>query len=97
MIYSEAPSDLQIFVEPKNQTVGQGSNVEMRCDVRGILHPIIKWTRVGQQLDPSVDSTNQVLKLYNVQPSDRGLYVCVATNYQNLAQGVSTLEVERKF
>lgn len=86
-----------ITIEPKNQTVAQGSNVEIRCNIGGISRPVIQWTKLGESLDSKVDARNPVLKLYNVQTNDRGVYVCVASNEDNYVQGSSMLEVERTY
>lgn len=81
-------------MEPKNQTVGQGTNVEIRCEVFGTPRPTIKWTKVGESLNSSIDASNPILRLYNVQPRDRGTYICVGSNVDTFVQGSATLEVE---
>ncbi|KAF5283747.1 hypothetical protein FQR65_LT02641 [Abscondita terminalis] len=86
----------KVTVEPQQVTVDQGSTIEIRCIATGSPAPTIKWTRVNDPLSTNAQQIGPVLKIQNVQIRDRGVYVCVASNNNGIAQGSSIIEVERR-
>ncbi|KAK4879912.1 hypothetical protein RN001_008058 [Aquatica leii] len=86
----------KVNVEPAQVTVDQGSTIEVRCAATGLPAPTIKWTRVNEPLSQNTQQIGPVLKIQNIQVRDRGVYVCVASNSNGIAQGSSIIEVERR-
>ncbi|XP_031342212.1 basement membrane-specific heparan sulfate proteoglycan core protein isoform X8 [Photinus pyralis] len=86
----------KVSVDPTQVTVDQGSTIELRCEATGVPAPTIQWTRVTDPLGPNAQQIGSVLKIQNVQIRDRGVYVCVASNRNGVAQSSSIIEVERR-
>ena len=51
---------------------------------------------MNEDFGPSVSVNGNVLKLTNAAVSDRGMYLCSATNRAGTSQAASILEVESK-
>ncbi|XP_071052422.1 basement membrane-specific heparan sulfate proteoglycan core protein isoform X15 [Onthophagus taurus] len=83
-------------VSPVNQTVGQGTTVEIHCDASGSPTPDVKWTRVHEKLGYNAHQIGNTLRIDNVDISDRGVYVCVASNEFGFSNNSSFLEVSRR-
>ncbi|XP_025835855.1 basement membrane-specific heparan sulfate proteoglycan core protein-like [Agrilus planipennis] len=86
----------EVRIEPQRQTISQGSTAEIVCNVSGFPPPTIKWTKVGDALPPNAQQIGSVLRINNVQISDRGVYVCVASNDVGIAQASSIIEIDRR-
>lgn len=86
-----------VSVLPERIVVSEGSNVELRCDATGIPPPVIKWTKLNSAgtMD-NIEQLGPILHIQNIKMSDRGVYVCIASNIHGLVQNSSTVEVERK-
>lgn len=75
-----------IYQGQTTQTVNvdEGFNVTLTCAAAGYPTPNISWVRVnGQTLPPPYNRyayKGNVLQLYNVQATERGMYRCVADN-----------------
>lgn len=82
-------------VSPERITISQGSSTELYCEATGSPTPTVKWTRIGSELPSHITQSGSTLYIRNVQVSDRGLYVCVTSNSQGLAQASSIVEVNR--
>ncbi|KRT82106.1 Immunoglobulin, partial [Oryctes borbonicus] len=91
--YGDFPT---VRITPKNQTVGQGSTVQIHCDATGIPPPTVKWTRVHEDFGSTTHQEGSVLRINPVNVEDRGIYVCVANNVHGIAQDSSLLFVERR-
>nr|XP_032625909.1 roundabout homolog 3 isoform X2 [Chelonoidis abingdonii] len=69
---------------PANQTLAVDATAQLQCHVSGNPLPSIQWLKDGQQVvgrDPRVSLLdNGTLQITNVQVTDSGLYVCVATS-----------------
>nr|XP_056716013.1 roundabout homolog 3 isoform X13 [Euleptes europaea] len=69
---------------PTNQTLALDSTAQLQCHVTGNPLPSIQWLKDGQRIvgsDPRVSLLdNGTLQITNLQVSDSGLYVCVATS-----------------
>ncbi|XP_055516799.1 roundabout homolog 3 isoform X1 [Leucoraja erinacea] len=68
---------------PGNQTLGVDSTAQLQCHVMGNPLPSVHWLKDGQRIlgnDPRVSMLdNGTLQVTNVQVSDTGMYICVAT------------------
>jgi hypothetical protein len=65
------------FAQPKNQTVSEGSHVEVRAYASGAPYPAYQWHFNGA---PIAGETKYVLKLYNVSTNNAGIYTVTASN-----------------
>uniref|UniRef100_A0A8D0G6Z4 Roundabout guidance receptor 3 n=1 Tax=Sphenodon punctatus TaxID=8508 RepID=A0A8D0G6Z4_SPHPU len=67
-----------------NQTLAVDSMAQLQCHVTGNPLPSIQWLKDGQRIvgsDPRISLLdNGTLQITNLQVSDSGLYVCVATS-----------------
>lgn len=86
-----------VSVVPESIVVPEGRSVELRCDAIGIPPPVIKWTKLNAAgTTDNIEQLGPILHISNIKISDRGVYVCVASNVHGLAQNSSIVEVERK-
>ena len=59
----------------ENQTLTEGGNMALTCQVFGDPPPVVLWIKPdGQRV------TTNVLKLMNIKRSEAGQYICEATN-----------------
>ncbi|XP_069077606.1 roundabout homolog 3 [Pleurodeles waltl] len=69
---------------PSNQTVPKDSAVQLQCEVTGMPFPSIQWLKDGQRIMGSGTRVamldNGTLQITNIQVTDSGSYICVATN-----------------
>ncbi|XP_007433382.1 roundabout homolog 3 [Python bivittatus] len=69
---------------PMNQTLAIDSTALLQCHVTGNPLPSIQWLKDGQRImgsDPRMSLLdNGTLQITNLQISDSGLYVCIATS-----------------
>lgn len=69
---------------PNNQTVPKDSAVQLQCQVTGNPFPSIQWLKDGQRIvgsDTRVGMLdNGTLQITNLQVTDSGSYLCVATS-----------------
>ncbi|XP_072834939.2 roundabout homolog 3 isoform X2 [Pogona vitticeps] len=69
---------------PTNQTLAIDSTAQLQCQVTGNPLPSIQWLKDGQRIvgsDPRISLLdNGTLQITNLQISDSGLYVCIATS-----------------
>lgn len=80
-------------VTPERVTVSQGSLIEVRCDVTGSPPPLIKWTKLHSPDNANFEQIGPILRIRNAQVSDRGVYICVASNVHGLVQNSTIIEV----
>lgn len=82
-----------VFVtRPESQTAYVGSTVTLSAIATGDPTPNYQWRKDGQPLPGRTSST---LTIANVQPSDAGVYVSIATNGGGTAESAAaTLTVE---
>ncbi|XP_043237332.1 basement membrane-specific heparan sulfate proteoglycan core protein-like isoform X3 [Amphibalanus amphitrite] len=81
-------------VEPNRQTVAQGTTITLRCLTEGSPPPEVTWSKAGEPLPARADQRGGVLTIPAADVSDRGLYVCRATNSVGTAQTSAIVEVE---
>lgn len=92
--FSIAPT---VNVVPEKIVVSEGRSVELRCDATGIPPPLIKWTKLNAAgTTDNIAQLGPILHISSIKVSDRGVYICVASNAHGLAQNSSTVEVESK-
>ena len=58
--------------------------------------PEVSWSKAGESLPPRASQRGGVLTIPTAAVSDRGLYVCRATNSAGTAQASAIVEVERE-
>uniref|UniRef100_A0A0B7ATX1 Basement membrane-specific heparan sulfate proteoglycan core protein n=1 Tax=Arion vulgaris TaxID=1028688 RepID=A0A0B7ATX1_9EUPU len=80
-------------VTKQNQAV-IGSTLEIRCNVQGDPPPAIRWEKDRGSLPLQHQIRNGVLTIYNIQPSDSGRYLCIATNDAGTATDFSIIAVD---
>lgn len=105
VLVPDAPPVFTNFTFP-NVTLerNMGSSVILRCPVRGHPIPEISWFKDGIQVeDPMTRDPDTEIKigkctvtLQNLQPSDSGNYMCIATNELGTVNGTFHLHVIKK-
>jgi hypothetical protein len=71
---------------PSNQTMFEGENATISCNVTGTPPIVVTWEKDGTDFKVSSDSRlqssndGQQLTVTQVVPLDSGSYVCVANN-----------------
>lgn len=83
-------------VTPGRLTISQGSTVEVQCEATGNPPPLVKWTKLQSPDNANFEQVGPLLIIRNAQPSDRGVYVCVASNVHGLVQNSTIIEVTSK-
>lgn len=80
-------------VTPERVLASQGTTIEVRCDATGSPPPLIKWTKLHSPDNANFEQIGPILRIRNAQFSDRGVYVCVASNVHGLVQNSTTIEI----
>lgn len=93
MLYSDNPVIVQL---EESYTVDQGTDLSIPCEASGSPYPTIKWTMVGAQMAPNVQYNDNVLRIRNAMPKNRGVYLCLAENSYGTVKSSTTINVERK-
>ncbi|XP_048583436.1 hemicentin-2 isoform X2 [Nematostella vectensis] len=74
-----------------------GTKIVLSCQASGFPHPRVTWRRDDNpdELDPDgqYDLSNQTLVIFSVQPSDTGVYRCIASNIAGDVHGSTSLIV----
>ena len=86
-----------VRIEPDRQIVSQGSSAELRCLAVGDPTPSVRWTKVGEDLSSSVQTSGPVLRITSAMVRDRGMYICSAENAGGTSQASAIIEVEREW
>ncbi len=63
--------------QAKNQTVREGENVKVDCNVTGVPDPTVIWTKVQ---DGGVSIEGNLLNITNITRAQGGIYRCTANN-----------------
>ena len=82
-----------VNVRQRDKAAQQGSYVELRCDATGSPNPSVGWMKEGGELPLQHRVQNVVLTIYNVQPEDRGRYICSATSSAGSDRDYTVLDV----
>ncbi|XP_046613235.1 basement membrane-specific heparan sulfate proteoglycan core protein isoform X7 [Neodiprion virginianus] len=83
-----------VTIEPARQTVFQGTVAEVKCVVTGNPAPSVTWTKRGEPLGAHIQIVGSTLRILEPNVSDRGIYVCQATNSGGSSQGSAVIEIE---
>lgn len=94
MFYSIVPVIVRL---QESYIVDQGTDLSITCESSGSPYPSIKWTKVGGQMATNVQQTDNVLRIINAKPENRGVYLCLAENDYGVDQSSTSVGVERKF
>ena len=84
---------LNVFIEPSQQTVSVGSDVEFKCKVEGYIKPKIYWQKGETQMNLNSITNGSVLKLKKVSKVDEDEYYCIATNTSESSMAKASLFV----
>ncbi|XP_051262738.1 V-set and immunoglobulin domain-containing protein 10-like isoform X1 [Dicentrarchus labrax] len=71
------PDEPILEVQPAQPFYVLGDSLKLSCSAEGSPQPTVEWTFDSQTLN---SSTNGVLNLANVQPSQGGVYICKLRN-----------------
>uniref|UniRef100_A0A182JY83 Basement membrane-specific heparan sulfate proteoglycan core protein n=1 Tax=Anopheles christyi TaxID=43041 RepID=A0A182JY83_9DIPT len=80
----------------KNYVVLQGSDFSLSCEATGTPYPTIKWTLSGKTFESNVQQSGNVLRIFNAQPSNGGVYICVANNEEGMDRAYTVVEIDRR-
>ena len=86
-----------VDINPRNQTVLEGTLTVMNCTAKGISRPAFSWTFSNGELPPDAAIRNffdhSILQLPQTSKSMEGWYTCKAKNKAGDAYSNSTLHV----
>jgi len=77
--------------------VKQGTVAEVRCITSGDPGLQVKWSKYTETMSSRVQQVGDMLRIINVQVSDRGVYLCRVTGPTGNYEASAIIEVERKF
>ncbi|XP_035902063.1 basement membrane-specific heparan sulfate proteoglycan core protein isoform X6 [Anopheles stephensi] len=80
----------------KNYVVLQGADFSLSCEATGTPFPTIKWTLSGKTFESNVQQSGNVLRIFNAQPSNGGVYICVANNEEGMDRSYTVVEIDRR-
>jgi hypothetical protein len=87
----------KLKIIPESLTVQEGDSAEFVCNVKSLRPTQIIWSRHdGKALSKRASVERNVLRFDNLQKSDRGSYVCTASNDIALRTAKSLLVVRSK-
>lgn len=87
-------------VKPLNElyTVLQGSDFSLTCEAAGNPYPTITWSRVHEQsLGTNVQQVGNILKIFNAQPHNRGIYQCSVSSNGQSTETSGVIDIEREY
>ncbi|XP_055601853.1 basement membrane-specific heparan sulfate proteoglycan core protein-like isoform X2 [Uranotaenia lowii] len=96
LISSMRPDQAAPKVTPMDnkQTVTQGTDFSIPCEATGNPHPTIKWSLSGKPFAPNVQQTGNTLRILNAQPSNGGVYICMAENSEGMDRSYIVVEID---
>ncbi|XP_041762389.1 basement membrane-specific heparan sulfate proteoglycan core protein isoform X4 [Anopheles merus] len=80
----------------KNYVVLQGADFSLSCEATGTPYPTVKWTLSGKTFESNVQQSGNVLRIFNAQPSNGGVYICVASNEEGMDRAYTVVEIDRR-
>jgi peroxidase len=84
-------------MQPENQKVKTGTNIELKCDAVGVPEPSYFWTKDGQTLKFTnriyLASDNKTLNIDHIKESDAGTFECIAENSLGSDEAAAQIEV----
>lgn len=86
----------KIRVRPRNVASNPNTDLQLSCDIYANPHPQVTWFKNGSPLAlddyvEMVDGHN--LRMLGVEPSDSGMYQCIAENPAGNLQAAALLFV----
>ena len=79
-------------VQPlQNETITEGGNLNLSCNVSGTPPPVVSWVRIS-----TGERFVSVLQLRNVSRSEARDYRCEASNECGNASGAQNIDVQCK-
>lgn len=75
----------------------QGQDFSLNCEASGSPYPKIKWDRVHEAFEPNMNQNGNILRIMNAQPSNRGVYTCIAESDGVIVEESAIIDVERKY
>lgn len=81
----------------QSYVIDQGTDLSIPCVASGSPYPTIKWTKVGEAMPTNVQQTDNVLRILNANPKNRGVYICLAENSFGGDTASTSIDVERKY
>lgn len=88
------PPTIKRFNEVYNIT--QGQDFSLNCEASGSPYPKVKWDRVHEAFESNMNQNGNILRIMNAQPSNRGVYTCIAESDGGIAEESAIIDVERK-
>ncbi|KAK0088927.1 hypothetical protein PV326_004677, partial [Microctonus aethiopoides] len=87
---------LRVRVEPERQVVSQGTIAEVKCHIDSYDQGLqVKWIKHNEtSLGPNAHQYDNTLKISNPQVSDRGIYICRATNAAGTYEASAMIDVQ---
>ncbi|XP_018343803.1 PREDICTED: basement membrane-specific heparan sulfate proteoglycan core protein isoform X2 [Trachymyrmex septentrionalis] len=83
-----------VTVRPFRQEVKQGTVAEVRCITSGDPGLQVKWSKYTETMSSRVQQVGDMLRIINVQVSDRGVYLCRVTGPTGNYEASAIIEVE---
>uniref|UniRef100_A0A182P409 Terribly reduced optic lobes n=1 Tax=Anopheles epiroticus TaxID=199890 RepID=A0A182P409_9DIPT len=80
----------------KNYVILQGADFSLSCEATGTPYPTVKWTLSGKTFESNVQQSGNVLRIFNAQPSNGGVYICVASNEEGMDRAYTVVEIDRR-
>jgi hypothetical protein len=77
--------------------VTQGTDFTLNCEASGHPYPRVKWTLNGKAFEFNVQQNGNILRILNAQPSNAGVYICIAENAEGEEQVSTVIDVEREY
>ncbi|KAL3861149.1 hypothetical protein ACJMK2_007217 [Sinanodonta woodiana] len=97
IIVTASESVPSIRIEPRYQTVEEGSPVRFECIVTASPRAKVEWHRGDRPLSPEASVTQDgVFQLPRAKSSDKGVYFCKATNKVGTSDMRTILYVTKK-
>ncbi|XP_050085737.1 basement membrane-specific heparan sulfate proteoglycan core protein isoform X14 [Anopheles aquasalis] len=92
------PNRIAPRVSPLNKSymLVQGTDFSLPCEATGTPFPTIKWTLSGKPFESNVQQSSNVLRIFNAQPSNGGVYICVANNEEGMDRAYTVIEIDRR-
>lgn len=79
-------------------TVVQGQDFTLTCEASGSPYPSVEWKKIHEDsLGTNCQQIGNLLKIFNAQPANRGIYQCTATSNGQSTETSTIIEIERKF
>ncbi|XP_062714560.1 basement membrane-specific heparan sulfate proteoglycan core protein isoform X8 [Aedes albopictus] len=98
MISPMRPDQTAPRVKPleNKHLVTQGTDYTIPCEASGNPHPTVKWTLSGKPFAPNVQQNGNILRILNAQPSNGGVYICMAENSEGMDRSYTVVDIDRR-